>query len=235
MRRLNRARQVAVELCTGLQLVTQAKARCVIPSAFIQLLVGIWPGYFDFALGIDQCQTTGQPEIRRQLQVVADMQYVIRALVDISAHQCANRIGDRGLSPVRRPHFIRRFFRVAAGQVGGGAPANGGVRIQPKQLVLTRVVEGGTDVAVVHPNTIRALHQIHRVVVIDQPHFQRTDVVQTQRGLVRQPSATRLLAFCIAGNVGGIGLGWVIIDLRLGQTTRRLVFGFTVTQVKAGL
>ena len=150
--------------------------------------------------------------------------------MDIFAHQSTRRI-RRAVGSKR---LISSFLGLAAGQVGRGPPTDRGIGVQPKQLVLTLVVQCCTDIAVINPDAIRTLHQIHRIVVINQAHLQRAHVVQSQRGLVRKPGAARLLAFGVAANIGGAGLSWIVIDLALRQTARRLMFGLAVTQEETG-
>ena len=185
---------------------------------------------------MDQGQTAGQPQVRHQLQLVTDMQHVVRTQVFVVAHQGARWIGGAVDVDWQRCGFLG----FAARQVGGAAQSEGGHAVQAEQAVPAGVVQGATDIAVVHADSIGAaavsgLGDIHRVMVVGQAGDQGGVVVVLPGGLVCQPGAAGLVAVGVDKQVIGCGLTRIVLELSLCQAARRFVRGLAVTQVETRL
>ncbi|MND96951.1 hypothetical protein D3C80_892570 [compost metagenome] len=100
-------------------------------------------GHGTFATGVDHCQAAGQPQIRHQLKVIANMHNAVGTLVAEVAG--AGAYGQVAIAVFRYPD---KFGRTTVGQVLCGAPANSGFALVAEQRVTTQVVQGAADVAV---------------------------------------------------------------------------------------
>ncbi|MNE16551.1 hypothetical protein D3C80_1095000 [compost metagenome] len=81
MRRLHRAAQVAIDLQLRVDVVAQAQARGVVPVVLADLAAIGREAHVAFAAGINHRQAAGQPQVRHQLELVADVNHGVRTLV----------------------------------------------------------------------------------------------------------------------------------------------------------
>lgn len=186
-------------------------------------------GNLGFATGVDRRQAGGQPQVRNQFEVVADMQHSIGAQVAVVTGLGAWRVAS-GVAG-RRAHVFRG---TVVGHRLGGAQADGGFAVVAEQRVLADVIEGAADVGVGDFQPVGAFAQVHRVVVVRQANFDPGAVIQLQGGFVGDPGRPRLQALGIAGGVEAVGRAWVVADLAAREFARGVVGGFAVAEVEAG-
>ena len=95
MRRLDGAAEVAVHLQLRVEVITQPDARRVVPIVLAERRLAFGIADLGFAAGVDGGQAGGQPQVRHQFQVVADMQHGVGAQVAVVAGLGAGGIAGR--------------------------------------------------------------------------------------------------------------------------------------------
>ncbi|MCY1396348.1 hypothetical protein D9M71_113170 [compost metagenome] len=228
VRRLDRATEIAEQLQVRCQLVAQAHARGIVPVVQAGLAACLRIGDVAFTAGVNGGQAGGQPQVVGDLQVVADMQDRVRALVGEVAHQRARRItgGVAGGD-------AHELAGAGVGQVFGHPQAQGALALQTPERVAPLVVERAADVGVRHLQAVGPFTQVHGVVVVDQAGLDARIVIEVPSGLVADKGAAGLVAAIVPRHVGGVGRPWIVLDGMLGHASREVVVGLAVAQVEA--
>ncbi|MCY1413240.1 hypothetical protein D9M71_286670 [compost metagenome] len=228
MWRLDRAAEIAEQLQVRCQLVAQAHARGVVPVVQAGLATFLRVGDSAFTAGVDRGEAGGQPQVVGDLQVIADMQDRVRALVGEVADQRARCVtgGVAGGD-------AHELAGTGVGQVFGHSQAQGALAFQPPERVATLVVERAADIRVRHLQAVGALAQVHGIVVVDKTGLDARIVIDVPGGLVADKGAARLVAVVVPRHVGRVGRPWVVLDGVFGHPSREIVVGLAVAQVEA--